>query len=67
MYIAEDDILKTAFRCPGSIKTFEWVVTPFRLKNARATYQQAMNAIFHDMIGKIIEVYIDDVVVKLAT
>ena len=64
IFIAEDDVHKTAFRCPGSIGTFEWVVMPFGLKNAGATYQRAMNLIFHDMIGKFMEVYIDDVVVK---
>ena len=36
----------------------------FGLKNAGATYQRAMNLIFHDLIGKIVEIYIDDVVVK---
>ena len=36
----------------------------FSLKNAGATYQRAMNYIFHDLIGKIVEIYIDDVVVK---
>ena len=36
----------------------------FRLKNAGATYQRAMNYIFHDLIGKLVEIYIDDVVVK---
>ncbi|MCO6517315.1 MAG: RNA-directed DNA polymerase, partial [Snodgrassella sp.] len=29
-----------------------------------ATYQRAMNTIFHDLIGTTVEVYIDDVVVK---
>ena len=47
--IEVEDIPKTAFRCPGSIRTFEWLVMPFGLKNASATYQRAMNAIFHDM------------------
>ncbi|GKV27610.1 hypothetical protein SLEP1_g36766 [Rubroshorea leprosula] len=56
------DVPKTAFRCPGAVGTFEWVVMPFGLKNAGATYQRAMNAIFHDMIGKFMEIYIDDVV-----
>ncbi|XP_040364410.1 uncharacterized protein LOC121049974 [Rosa chinensis] len=37
---------------------------PFGLKNAGATYQRAMNLIFHDILGKVLEVYIDDVVVK---
>jgi hypothetical protein len=35
----------------------------FGLKNASATYQRAMNYIFHELIGKIVEIYIDDVVV----
>jgi len=34
------------------------------LKNAGATYQRAMNFIFHEFIGKLVEIYIDDVVVK---
>ena len=36
----------------------------FGLKNTGATYQRAMNLIFHDLLGVILEVYIDDVVVK---
>ncbi|CAN6562475.1 unnamed protein product [Malus baccata var. baccata] len=40
---------------------------PFGLKNAGATYQRAMNAIFHDLIGQSMEVYIDDIVVKSKT
>jgi len=34
------------------------------LKNAGATYQRAMKFIFHEFIGKLVEIYIDDVVVK---
>ncbi|CAL9021206.1 unnamed protein product [Prunus brigantina] len=64
IFIAEEDVHKTAFRCPGAIRTYEWVVMPFGLKNAGATYQRAMNLIFHDLIGRTVEVYIDDVVVK---
>ncbi|CAL8112720.1 unnamed protein product [Prunus armeniaca] len=65
IFIADEEVHKIAFRCPGSIGTFEYVVMPFGLKNAGVTYQQAMNAIFHDMIGQNLEVYIDDVVIKL--
>jgi len=36
----------------------------FGLKNAGATYQRAMNFISHEFIGKLVEIYIDDVVVK---
>ena len=59
-----DDISKTAFRCHGSLGTFEWLVMPFGLKNAGATYQRVMNTIFHDMLGHHIEIYINDIVVK---
>jgi len=64
IFIAEEDIPKTAFRCPSHIGLFEWIVTTFGLKNAGATYQRAMNYIFHEFIGKLVEIYIDDVVVK---
>ncbi|XP_004306016.1 PREDICTED: uncharacterized protein LOC101304797 [Fragaria vesca subsp. vesca] len=65
--VAEEDLHKTAFRCLGFAGAFEYVVMPFGLKNAGATYQRAMNLIFHDILGKLIEVYIDDVVVKTKT
>ena len=63
-FMAEKDIAKIVFRCPGSIGLFEWVVMTFGLKNAGKTYQRAMDYIFHNLIGKIVEIYIDDVVVK---
>jgi hypothetical protein len=65
IFMAEEDMSKTAFRCPGFIGLFEWVVMTFALKNTGAIYQRAMNLIFHDLLGIILEVYIDDVVVKL--
>jgi len=40
---------------------------PFGLKNAGATYQRAMTAIFHDMMHVYMEVYVDDILVKLKT
>jgi hypothetical protein len=54
----------TAFRVPGAVGLFEYVVMTFGLKNAGATYQRAMNYIFHDLIGKLVEIYIDDAMVK---
>ncbi|CAL9020605.1 unnamed protein product, partial [Prunus brigantina] len=39
IFIAEEDVHKMTFRCPGAIGTYEWVVMPFSLKNAGATYQ----------------------------
>jgi hypothetical protein len=66
IFMAEEDASKTAFICPGFIGLFEWVVMTFGLKNAGATYQRAMNLIFHELLRNIVEVYIDDIVVKSA-
>ena len=38
IFMAEEDIAKTTFRCFGAIGLFEWVVMTFGLKNAGATY-----------------------------
>jgi hypothetical protein len=54
------------FICPGFIGLFEWVVMTFGLKNSGATYQRAMNLIFHKLLGNTMEIYIDDIIVKLA-
>ena len=48
--MAAKDAEKTTFRTP--IRNFYYTVMPFGLKNAGATYQQTMTAIFHDMIHK---------------
>jgi hypothetical protein len=64
IFMASEDIHKAAFRVPGVVGLFEYVVMTFGLKNAGATYQCAMNYIYHDLIGKLVEIYIDDVVVK---
>ena len=40
---------------------------PFRLKNAGATHQRAMVALFHDMIHHEIEVYVDDMIARSQT
>jgi len=38
IFMAEEDIPKTAFRCPGHVRLFEWIVMTFGLKNDDATY-----------------------------
>nr|AAT73645.1 hypothetical protein [Oryza sativa Japonica Group] len=51
IFMAEEDMYKMVFRCPGFVDLFEWVVMTFGLKNACATYQRAMNLIFHDLLA----------------
>ena len=63
--LAEEDQDKTSFTTPWG--TYCYVVMPFGLKNAGATYQRAMMAIFHDMIHIDMEVYVDDILVKSRT
>ena len=53
--MASEDTEKTAFRTP--FRNFYYVVMPFGLKNASATYQRAMTAIFHNMIHDFLEDY----------
>ena len=52
----------TAFRTPKGIYCYK--VMPFRLKNAGATYQQAMQKIFGNVLHKYVECYVDDLMVK---
>jgi ribonuclease HI len=59
------DAENTAFRTP--ISNFYYTVMPFGLKNAGATYQRTMTAMFHDMMHREIEDYIDDIVMKFKT
>ena len=44
--------------------TFCYKVMPFGLKNAGTTYHRAMVTLFHDMMHKEIEVYMDDMIAK---
>ena len=60
--MAPKDVEKTAFRTP--MDNFYYIVMPFGLKNAGATYQRAMMAIFHDMMHQELEDYVDSIVVK---
>jgi hypothetical protein len=64
IFMVEEDVSKTAFWCPGFVGLFDWIVMTFGLKNTGATYQSAMNLIFYDMLGVLMEVYIDYLVIK---
>ena len=56
------DIEKTSFIIERELCCYE--VMPFGLKNTRATYQRLVNKMFRELIGKTMEVYIDDMLVK---
>ena len=43
---------------------FCYKVMPFSLKNVGATYQRLVNHMFHPQIGRNVEVYVDDMLVK---
>ncbi|KAK5773087.1 hypothetical protein PVK06_049391 [Gossypium arboreum] len=60
--MAPEDMEKTTFVTMWG--TFYYKVMPFGLKNAGATYQGAMVTLFHDMMHKEIEVYVDDMIAK---
>ena len=46
------------------VGNYHYKVMPFGLKNARSTYQRMMTRMFEPQLGKVIEVYIDVMVVK---
>ena len=58
----ETDQEKTSFITSRGL--FCYKVMPFELKNAGVTYQRLINRMFHDQIGKNVEVYINDMLVK---
>ena len=60
--LALDDQEKTAFVTP--IGNYHYKVMLFDLKNAVSIYQRMMIRMFESQLGKNIEIYIDDMVVK---
>ena len=63
--MAPKDMEKTTFIPPWD--TFYYQVIRFGLKYAGATYQRAMVTLFHDMIHKEVEVYVDNMIAKSYT
>ena len=60
--LALDDQGKTAFVTPTG--NYHYKVMPFGLKNAGSTYHRIMTKMFEPELGRSIEVYVDDMVVK---
>ncbi|KAL2243755.1 UNVERIFIED_CONTAM: Retrovirus-related Pol polyprotein from transposon opus [Sesamum indicum] len=60
--MAEEDRDKTSFVTEKGI--YYYNMMSFGLKNAGATYQRLVNKMFGDLLGKTMEVYVDDMLVK---
>ena len=60
--MATSDMNKAAFITNDA--NYFYKVMPFGLKNAGATYQRLMDKVFSHIMGKCVEVYVDDMVVK---
>lgn len=58
------DVKKTTFM--SNRANYCYQIIPFSFKNVEATYQRLMYRAFEKQIGKNIEVYVDDIVVKSA-
>ncbi|GJW24874.1 reverse transcriptase domain-containing protein [Tanacetum coccineum] len=63
--MAKEDEEKTAFIT--SQRIFCYTKMPFGLRNARVTYQHLVDKAFHKQIGRNLEVYVDDLVIKSRT
>ena len=59
--IADGDEWKTSFHTRYGF--FEWLVMPFSLTNAPATFQCFVNSIFANMLDVCIVVYLDDILI----
>ena len=56
---------KTAFHARDGL--FEFLVMPFGLTSALATFQHLMNSVLHDLLWKTVMVYFDDILIFLKT
>ncbi|GJT04183.1 reverse transcriptase domain-containing protein [Tanacetum coccineum] len=63
--MAKEDEEKTAFITSQGIYCYSKM--PFGLRNAGATYQRLVDKAFHKQVGRNLEVYVDDLVIKSRT
>ena len=60
--MAPEDMEKTTFITEWG--TYYYRVMPFGLKNTGVTYQRVATTLFHDMMHRNVEVYVDDMIMK---
>ncbi|GJY38660.1 reverse transcriptase domain-containing protein [Tanacetum coccineum] len=65
IHMAESNVEKTAFHTPQGV--YCYTKMPFGLKNAGATYQRLVDKAFEKQVGRNLEVYVDDLVIKSYT
>ena len=61
--VRESDIPKTALHTHTQRLEFEFIVVPFGVTNAPATFQRMMNSLFNDELDDFILVYFDDLLI----
>ncbi|CAH9082887.1 unnamed protein product [Cuscuta europaea] len=62
VFMHPDDAEKTAFVISDGV--YCYVVMPFGLRNAMATFQRMIGILFKEVLGKIMEAYVDDILIK---
>src|SRR5207237_729894 len=60
--LAESNCIKTSFMT--LFGAYDYIMMPFGLKNASATYQRAIQRCLHDQLRRNVEAYVDDVIIK---
>ncbi len=63
--VADADVQKTAFSCRYG--TFEFLVMPFGLSTAPATFQRMMNSVFVELLDAGVVCYLDDLLLYSKT
>ena len=61
MRVVDENVVKTT--CVTRYGMFKFLVMPFRLTNALATFYTLMNQVFHDYLDKFFVMHLDDIVV----